>query len=94
MKITLSIIYPLMSLIIVSVFMVTLIISFYFGWHKYFGLKKKINIELTKTSKEVHKAMLLMKKELDNQLKSLEKVKIERNLNQKKKMLLIILRKI
>jgi len=32
---------------------------------------------------EVHKAMLLLKEELNDQLKSLEKVKVDRNLNEK-----------
>ena len=36
---------------------------------------------------EVHKAMLLLKEELNDQLKSLEKVKIDRSLNEKEEVI-------
>ena len=80
---TLSIIYPLFGLILVSILFIILLISLYAGWHKYFGLKRKINKELDHTEEEVHKAMLLLKDELNSQLESLEKTKKERNLNDK-----------
>jgi RNA polymerase-binding transcription factor DksA len=53
------------------------------GWHKYLGLKKKIKEEAEQTTIEVHKAMSLLKDELSEQLLSLEKIKIDRNLNER-----------
>lgn len=80
---TLSMIPPMLNIIILSLLFVTLIIILYVGWHKFFGLKKKFNRELQGTATEVHKAMLLLKEELNNQLEILEKVKVDRSLNKK-----------
>ena len=82
-KVTLAIFYPLIGLIVISLLIIILLISLYAGWHKYFGLKKKLNKGLEHTSEEVHKAMLLLKEELNSQLGQLEKIKEERNLNRK-----------
>jgi len=82
-KLTLAVIYPLLGLILISILLIILLVSLYAGWHKYFGIKKRINKELEYTIDEVHKAMLLLKEELNNQLETLEKVKVERNLNKK-----------
>ncbi len=57
------------------------------GWYKYFGLKRKIELESKKTATEIHQAMLLIKKELNSQLKTLEKNKIDRNLNEKEELM-------
>ena len=83
MNITLAILYPLVSLIIISILFIILIMVIYMGWHKFFGLKRKINRELESTGKDVHKAMLLLKEELNDQLIKLEKVKDDRVLNRK-----------
>lgn len=82
-KVTLAIFFPLLWLIIIIALLLLLLILLYLGWHKFFGLKKKIDKELENTEKEVHKAMVLLKEELNDQLSSLEKIKVERNLNEK-----------
>ncbi len=79
----LSLVAPLLSIILVSLLIIILLIIIYIGWHKFFGLKKKLNYELQLAAKDVHNSMLLLKEELNNQLKILEKVKIERSLNKK-----------
>jgi len=82
-RVTLSIFYPLLGLIVVISSSLIAIFLLYLGWHKFFGLKKKINKELEDTSKDIHKAMLLLKEELNSQLESLENIKQDRSLNKK-----------
>lgn len=86
-RVTLAIAYPLIGLIFILILLLIIIILLYLGWHKYFGLKKKIERESKEMSTEIHKAMLLLKDELNDQLKSLEKVKIDRNLNEKEEII-------
>jgi uncharacterized membrane protein len=86
-KITLSILYPLLGIIIIIILLLIIFILLYLGWHKYFGLKKKIELESKETATEVHKAMFLLKEELGDQLKALEKVKVDRNLNEKEEVI-------
>ncbi|MFA6514778.1 MAG: cohesin domain-containing protein [Candidatus Paceibacterota bacterium] len=86
-KITLAIFYPLLGIILIILLLLILIIILYLGWHKYFGLKKKIEKESKEMTIEVHKAMLLLKEELNDQLKSLEKIKIDRSLNEKEEII-------
>jgi hypothetical protein len=86
-KITLAIFYPLLGIILIMLLLLIILIILYLGWHKYFGLKKKIEKESKEMTTEVHKAMLLLKEELNDQLKSLEKVKIDRSLNEKEEVI-------
>jgi hypothetical protein len=82
-KVTSAIIPPLIYTIIIAILFIILILLIYIGWHRFFGLKNKINKELEITKTDVHKAMLLLKEELNNQLETLEKVKEDRILNKK-----------
>lgn len=82
-KITLSILYPVICLILIIGLFALLLLLIYLGWHKYFGLKRKIEYESKRTIKEINKEMEYLKEELDNQLITLEKTKIDRNLNKK-----------
>lgn len=70
-------------IILISILLLILLITLYVGWYKFFSLKKSIDVELEKTQKEVHKAMLLIREELEGQLASLEKVRQDRDLNKK-----------
>ena len=78
-KVTFALMWLILSLILV---LIILFIA-YEGWHKFFGLRKKINRELDKTADDTHKALMLFKDELSEQLKVLEKTKIDRTLNKK-----------
>lgn len=80
---TKSISYTLLSLIIVLILLAILILLMYMGWHKFFGLKRRISKDLDSTTKEIHKALMLFKDELSNQLDLLEKIKSDRDLNRK-----------
>jgi hypothetical protein len=82
-RVTLAIFYPLLYLLIIIILLLILIYVSYLGWHKFFGLKRKIKKELKDTTTDVHKAMLLIKDELNSQLELLEKVKEDRVLNKK-----------
>lgn len=80
-QITLAIFYPLIYLIIIFTLVSLLFVFLYLGWHKFFNLKKKFESESKQIILEVHKNMLSLKAELNYQLESLEKIKIDRNLN-------------
>ncbi len=82
-KTTKSVSYTLLSLIIVILLLIILILLLYTGWHKFFGLKRRISRELNDMTKEIHKAMDLFKDELKDQLDVLEKTRIDRDLNRK-----------
>lgn len=69
----------------VAVLLFILLTSLYVGWHKFFGLKKKIRNELKQTVNHVHKAMMLLRDQLNEQLVVLEKIKDDRPLNKKEK---------
>jgi hypothetical protein len=83
----------IMGLIFIAVLLMLLLAALYIGWHKFFGLKKQIRKELEDTVAEVHKAALLLKEELDNQLKALEKIKTDRILTTKEEAIFVELQK-
>lgn len=87
MKITISIVYPLIAIITIAILLLLIIFLIYFGWHRFFGLKKRIENESKQTAIDIHKAMLLLKDELTDQLSSLEKVKADRKLNEKEEVI-------
>ncbi len=70
-------------LIVIIILLIILLFILYLGWHKFFSLKRKIDKDLEDTRGEVHKAMILLREELGNQLEILEKVKEDRALNNK-----------
>ncbi|MBP6884016.1 MAG: hypothetical protein KBC06_02185 [Candidatus Pacebacteria bacterium] len=73
----------IVGLMVILIILLVLLILLYLGWHKFFGLRKKIRHELEETVTEVHKATLLLKEELEDQLKMLEKIKMDRVLSKK-----------
>lgn len=86
-RVTLAIAYPLMIITIILILLLLILILLYWGWHKYFSLKDKIEHESKEITAEVHKGMILLKEELNDQLKALEKIKIDRNLNEKEEVI-------
>ena len=79
----LSLVYPLLGAIAVVILFIALFLIAYIGWHKFFGLKRAIKRNLKYTAEETHKAMKLLREELNNQLELLEGIKIDRSLNKK-----------
>lgn len=75
--------YVLSAIIPMVILILGLIFLSYLGWHKFFGLKKKIGKELDSTVADIHKALLLFKDELSKQLDILEKAKQDKGLNRK-----------
>jgi hypothetical protein len=78
-----SITYGLSLIIPIGILIFILLILLYMGWHKFFGLKRKILNDFRSTADDIHKALMLFKDELGTQLESLKKVKEERVLNKK-----------
>lgn len=83
MKITLAIVYPLISLIIIILLLLILFFLLYLGWHKFFGLKRKINQKTREIVKNVHEEVVSLKEDLSEQLTFLEEAKKDRVLNEK-----------
>ncbi|NTV44115.1 MAG: hypothetical protein HGA67_00260 [Candidatus Yonathbacteria bacterium] len=81
-KSILDILYPVAS-VIGLVILIVLIGLLILGWRKYFLLKSKINFEAKHIAFDMHEAVSLLKKEIDNQLKSLEAVKSGKALHKK-----------
>jgi len=78
-----ALIYPILGVMLIVVLLLIILFIIYIGWHRFFNLRKKIRNELQNTTKDVHKAMLLLKDELNNQLEILERIKSDRVLNKK-----------
>lgn len=75
--------FAVAQLFIAVIFLLALLIALYIGWHKFFGLKRKLNRELQHAAEDVHDTVVSFKEELANQLESLEKIKEDRVLNKK-----------
>lgn len=75
----------ILGIVIVCILLLILLIALYAGWHKFFGLRRKINDKLRDTLKDVHRATSELKDELGDQLDILEKIKEDRDLNKKEK---------
>jgi len=82
-RISRAVIYRLILIIIIILLLIAVFFALFLGWHKYFGLKKKLTNELDEVAKSVHGSFTLFKEELSSQLQILENAKIDRNLNRK-----------
>jgi len=78
-----SLIYMLSYAIPATLLLLALLFALYIGWHKFFGLKRRLNKEVQQTVNETHRALMIFKDELNRQLKLLEKTKADRELNRK-----------
>ncbi|MEK7588476.1 MAG: hypothetical protein AAB438_01525 [Patescibacteria group bacterium] len=75
-------------LIAVGIGIVLLLILLILGWAKYLMLRRKIKNGGAHPVENVYKATLLLKEELDKQLKVLEKIKTEGSMNEKEEKVL------
>jgi hypothetical protein len=78
-----SLMYMLSFIIPALILLLGLIFTMYLGWHKYFGLRRKLQVDLNKTTADIHKALMVFRGELSNQLLKLEKIREDRELNRK-----------
>ena len=76
---TMSFVVPALMTIIFAILIV------YIGWHKFFGLKRKIRQEVISARNSVHKELMDLKKDLVSQLENIENINEDRNLNAKEK---------
>lgn len=77
------IVLVLIAVILVFILVLLLIIVAYVGWHKFFGVKKKLARDLEETAGNIHQVLTGFKNELNKQLIALERVKEDRDLNRK-----------
>ncbi len=84
-KITIAVFWVIILLILIMILMFIT----YEGWHKFLGLKREVD----QARQESHRAMLLFKDELKEQLQILEKTKLDRNLNKKEEAIFAELQK-
>ncbi len=66
--------------------LVLLLIVLYIGWYKFLSLKKKNKSKLQNAIEDAHRAVVLLKEELNDQLAELEKVRVDRELNKNEEM--------
>ena len=78
-----SVIYGLTFTIPAIVLAILLLYLLYLGWHEFFGMKRRITSEVQDAAEDAHKALVLFKDELENQLDKLKKTKEDRDLNRK-----------
>lgn len=77
------IVLVLIAVILVLILVTLLIIVAYVGWHKFFGVKKKLARDLEQTADNIHQVLIGFKGELNKQLIALERVKEDRDLNRR-----------
>jgi hypothetical protein len=73
----LAVIIPLTALAML------LLVLLYVGWHKFFGMKKRIAREAREVAGNIHKALMLLRDETARQITRLEMAKKSRALNRK-----------
>ncbi len=78
-----SLMYMLSFALPATLLLLVLLFSLYVGWHKFFGLRKRMRTEVQETLSDSHRALMLFKDELNRQLNQLEKIKEDRDLNRK-----------
>ena len=78
-----SIIYTMSFILPAIIILLGLLFTLYLGWHKFFGLRKRVRDEVKENIEEIHKTLMSFKDELNDQLEKLEKVKSDRELNDK-----------
>lgn len=72
----LSVLLPLLGLIIILIFIL------WYGWHKFKTLKKRIRKEVSDVERDLHKAFDLLREDIREQIKMLEKAKTRRQLTE------------
>lgn len=78
-----KILYPAFGIVLLVFITMALIFIMYLGWHKFLGLRRRYRKDLNEMTENIHKTMLVFKKELNGQLKTLQDIKKERDLNER-----------
>ncbi len=78
-----SIIYGLSFVIPAIILLLGLFLALYLGWHKFFGLKRRLHKEAQDIATDTHHAFAVFKEEIGRQLAQLEKIKADRGLNKR-----------
>ena len=83
----LAVLIPLIALIIL------LLILLWYGWHKFSLFRKRIIKETKEAEQALHKAIKLLKEDIEDRIKLLEKTKLERQLTKEEDKIMKQLRK-
>lgn len=75
------ILYPTLGVLVAVCAVLATLFALYFGWHKFFSLRRRYKKDLEDTIENVHTTMLVLKKELRSQLKTLKDIKKDRELS-------------
>jgi hypothetical protein len=78
----------LMIAVPVIILFLSLLFALYLGWHKFFGLKRRLAREAGDLSKDIHGALMLLRTEMTAQMRKLEDAKKDRDLNRKEEKIL------
>jgi hypothetical protein len=75
--------YPVFGIVSIVFLTMLFVYLLYLGWHKFFNIKQKYREEFKVVIDDIHDTMISLKKELGKQLKTLEDIKKDRELNKK-----------
>ncbi len=75
--------YPVFGIVIIVFLTMTFVYLLYLGWHKFFGIRERYRQDFKVVISEIHETMISLKKELNDQLDTLEQIKKDRELNKK-----------
>lgn len=83
----LSVAVPIIALIVLMLFVV------WYGWHKFNLFKKRLRKEVGEAEQALHKAFNLLREEIQEQIKLLEKTRNKRGLTKEEQKILKQLKK-
>ena len=83
----LAIVVPLVALVFILLFLI------WYGWHKFTAFRKKVKKEVREAEQTLHKAFNLLKEDIREQIKMLEKTKTKRQLTEEEEKIIKQLKK-
>lgn len=78
-----AIAYPALGILVAVCAALATLFALYLGWHRFFSLRRRYRKDLEVTIGNVHSTMLVLKRELKSQLKILQAIQKDRDLNEK-----------
>ena len=83
----LAVVVPLVALVFILLFFI------WYGWHKFAAFRKKVKSEVREAEQTLHKAFDLLKEDIREQVKMLEKTKTKRQLTEEEEKIVKRLKK-
>lgn len=82
-----AVLIPLLALLIVTIMLI------WYGWHKFLILKGQVRKEVGEAGAELHRSFDFLREDLQKQIKSFEKIRVERPLTEEEENILKQLKK-